>query len=74
MLTNNIQPQQGKIELEGFEAMKTLMRRITQANPPYAALKTRRMLIMKKRWNLKKSKIRSKFTNQWSLTPLIHTG
>ena len=39
MFTNNIQPQQGKIELEGFEAMKTLMRRITQANPPYAALK-----------------------------------
>ena len=38
MFTNNIQPQQGKIELEGFEAMKTLMRRITQANPPYAAL------------------------------------
>ena len=29
MFTNNIQPQQGKIELEGFEAMKTLMRRIT---------------------------------------------
>ena len=39
MFTNNIQPQQGKIELEGFEAMQTLMRRITQANPPYAALK-----------------------------------
>ena len=36
MLTNNIQPQQGQLELEGFEAMKTLMRRITQTHPPYA--------------------------------------
>ena len=39
LIPTRAQAQQGKIELGGFEAMKTLMRRITQANPPYAALK-----------------------------------